>query len=130
MIRISGERAIEIVSKIFIQRKGAPLSERRSHSVAFGDICTNGIEVLDEALITIMRAPNSYTGEDTAEISCHASPYITQQIMISLLDQGARQAQPGEFTMRAFLNGKMDLSRRRSAQPPRATAPHRWPAAR
>ena len=111
VIRISGERAIEIVSKIFIQRKGAPLSERRSHSVAFGDICTNGIEVLDEALITIMRAPNSYTGEDTAEISCHASPYITQQIMISLLDQGARQAQPGEFTMRAFLNGKMDLSR-------------------
>ena len=111
VIRISGEKALEIVSRIFIPKKGAPLAERRTHSAVFGDICTCGTEVLDEALLTIMRAPHSYTGEDTVEISCHASPYITQQIMISLLDLGARQAEPGEFTMRAFLNGKMDLSR-------------------
>ena len=77
----------------------------------FGDLCTNGTEVLDEVLVTVMRAPHSYTGEESVEISCHASAYITQQILLSLLDLGARQAEPGEFTMRAFLNGKMDLSR-------------------
>lgn len=111
VIRVSGEKAFDIVSRIFVPRRGQGLTERRSHSAVFGDICTSGTEVLDEALLTVMRAPNSYTGEDTIEISCHASPYITQQIMISLLDLGARQAAPGEFTMRAFLNGKMDLSR-------------------
>ena len=92
-------------------RKGAPLHQRRTHTVVFGDICPNGTQVLDEALVTIMRAPHSYTGEDTIEISCHASPYITQQILLNLLERGARQAAPGEFTMRAFMNGKMDLSR-------------------
>lgn len=111
VIRVSGEKAFDIVSRIFVPRRGPGLTERRSHSAVFGDICTSGTEVLDEALLTVMRAPNSYTGEDIIEISCHASPYITQQIMISLLDLGARQAAPGEFTMRAFLNGKMDLSR-------------------
>ena len=111
VIRISGENALDIVSRIFVPKRGLQLAERRTHSAVFGDICTNGTDVLDEALLTIMRAPHSYTGEDTVEISCHASPYITQQIMISLLDLGARQAEPGEFTMRAFLNGKMDLSR-------------------
>ena len=111
VIRVSGDNAIDIVSRIFVPKRGASLPERRTHSAVFGDICTCGTEVLDEALLTIMRAPHSYTGEDTVEISCHASPYITQQIMISLLDLGARQAEPGEFTMRAFLNGKMDLSR-------------------
>ena len=111
VIRVSGERAVEIVSGIFKPRKGAPLAERRTHTVVFGDICTGGTEVLDEVLVTIMRAPHSYTGEDTIEISSHASPYITQQILISLLELGAHQAAPGEFTMRAFLNGKMDLSR-------------------
>ncbi|MBE6297850.1 MAG: tRNA uridine-5-carboxymethylaminomethyl(34) synthesis GTPase MnmE [Bacteroidales bacterium] len=111
VIRVSGEKAFEIVSKIFTPRKGAPLQERRSHSALFGDICTESGEVLDEVLVTIMRAPHSYTGENTAEISCHASPYITQQILLLLLAGGARQATPGEFTMRAFMNGKMDLSR-------------------
>lgn len=111
IVRISGEKAIGIVAKVFVPRYGKPLDQRASHTVVFGDISTGGNEVLDEVLVTIMRAPHSYTGEDTVEISCHASPYITQQIMLSLLDLGARQAAPGEFTMRAFLNGKMDLSR-------------------
>ena len=110
VIRISGEKAIEYVSRIFTPRKGLPLSERRTHTVAFGDICTDGKEVLDEVLVTIMRAPHSYTGEDSVEISCHASSYITQQLLLALLDMGARQAAPGEFTMRAFMSGKMDLS--------------------
>ncbi len=111
VIRVSGDSAIDIVSRIFIPKRGASLAERKSHTVAFGDIRTPGGEVIDEVLLTIMRAPHSYTGEETIEISCHASAYITQQIMLMLLDLGARQATPGEFTMRAFLNGKMDLSR-------------------
>ena len=111
VIRVSGEKAIEYVSRIFTPRKGLPLEERRTHTAVFGDICTDGKEVLDEVLVTIMRAPHSYTGEDSVEISCHASAYITQQVMLALLDMGARQASPGEYTMRAFLNGKMDLSR-------------------
>ncbi len=111
VIRISGEKAIEIVSQIFTPKGGVPLEQRKSHTVIFGDLCTNGAEVLDEVLVTVMRAPHSYTGEESVEISCHASAYITQQILLSLLDLGARQAEPGEFTMRAFLNGKMDLSR-------------------
>lgn len=111
VIRISGEKAIEIVSQIFNPKGGVPLEQRKSHTVILGDLCTNGTEVLDEVLVTVMRAPHSYTGEESVEISCHASAYITQQILLSLLDLGARQAEPGEFTMRAFLNGKMDLSR-------------------
>ena len=111
VIRVSGSSAFEIVSGIFVPKRGISLEERRSHTAVFGDICTDGNEVLDEVLLTIMRAPHSYTGEDTIEISCHASPYITQQILLALLDRGARQAAQGEFTMRAFLNGKMDLSR-------------------
>ena len=111
VIRMSGENAIEIVSGLFTPKGGVPLTERKSHTVAFGDMRVGGDEVLDEVLVTIMRAPRSYTGENTVEINCHASPYITQQILLALISGGARQAAPGEFTMRAFLNGKMDLSR-------------------
>lgn len=111
VIRVSGERAVELVSGIFVPKGNVPLEQRKSHTVTFGDLCTDGSEILDEVLVAVMRAPHSYTGEDSVEISCHASAYITQQIMLSLLDMGARQADPGEFTMRAFLNGKMDLSR-------------------
>ena len=111
VVRISGSQAIELAARIFVPRRGHPLEQRASHTVVFGDLCTDGKEVLDEVLLTVMRAPHSYTGEDCVEISCHASPYITQQLLLSLLDMGARQADPGEFTMRAFMNGKMDLSR-------------------
>lgn len=111
VIRVSGERAVELVSGIFVPKGNVPLEQRKSHTVIFGDLCIDGSEILDEVLVAVMRAPHSYTGEDSVEISCHASAYITQQIMLSLLDMGARQADPGEFTMRAFLNGKMDLSR-------------------
>ena len=111
IIRISGPKAIEYTSHIFTPRKGVQLTERKSHTVVFGDVSADGKEILDEVLVTVMRAPYTYTGEDVVEISCHASSYITQQLLLSLLDLGARQADPGEFTMRAFLNGKMDLSR-------------------
>ena len=111
VVRISGAQAIEYTSQIFTPRKGQPLAERKSHTAVFGDVCVTPDELLDEVLVTIMRAPHTYTGEDVVEISCHASPYITQQLLLALLALGARQAEPGEFTMRAFLNGKMDLSR-------------------
>ena len=111
IVRISGPKAIEYTSQIFTPRKGLPLAKRKSHTAVFGDVCVTPGELLDEVLVTVMHAPHTYTGEDVVEISCHASAYITQQLMLALLSLGARQAEPGEFTMRAFLNGKMDLSR-------------------
>ena len=111
VIRVSGEKAVAIVSEIFVPKYGVSLEQRSSHTVVFGDLRVGSDEILDEVLVAVMRAPRSYTGEDTVEISCHASAYITQQILLALLEFGARQAEPGEFTMRAYLNGKMDLSR-------------------
>lgn len=111
VVRISGSDAISIAVSVFTPRGGKPLEERCSHTVVFGDVCDVQGHTLDEVLLTIMRAPHSYTGEDTIEISCHASSYITRELLINLIEHGARQAEPGEFTMRAFLAGKMDLSR-------------------
>ncbi len=111
VIRISGGRAIAIAEKIFTPRAGLPLAARKAPAVVFGDVYDDRGGLLDEVLLTMMRAPRSYTGEDTVEISCHASPYIIQQLLLNIIDKGARQAEPGEYTMRAFLNGKMDLSR-------------------
>lgn len=111
VVRISGSDAISIAASVFTPRGGKPLEERCSHTVVFGDVCDVQGDTLDEVLLTIMRAPHSYTGEDTVEISCHASSYITRELLINLIEHGARQAEPGEFTMRAFLAGKMDLSR-------------------
>ncbi len=111
VIRISGKEAISIAEKIFKPRGATPLSQRKGQSVVFGDVYDEQGRLLDEVLLTLMRGPHSYTGEDTVEISCHASPYVIQQLMLNIIDKGARQAGPGEYTMRAFLNGKMDLSR-------------------
>ena len=111
MIRISGSEAISIAERIFKPRGATPLAERKGQSVVFGDVYDTRGYMLDEVLLTLMRGPHSYTGEDTVEISCHASPYVIQQLMLNIIDKGARQAGPGEYTMRAFLNGKMDLSR-------------------
>ena len=110
VIRVSGERAVEIVSGIFKPRKGAPLAERRTHTVVFGDICTGGTEVLDEVLVAIMRAPHSYTGEDTVELHCHGSPAVLRAGLEALYLAGARPAGRGEFTKRAFLNGQLELT--------------------
>lgn len=111
VVRISGSDAISIAASVFTPRGGKSLEERRSYTVVFGDVFDVQGHPLDEVLLTIMRAPHSYTGEDTVEISCHASSYITRELLINLIEHGARQAEPGEFTMRAFLAGKMDLSR-------------------
>ncbi len=108
IIRVSGENAIDICSKIF-KSKNENTQEFKSHRIYFGFI-KNETEIIDEVLMSIFKAPKSYTGENAVEISCHGSVYIQQKIMELLISKGARTAKPGEFTMRAFLNGKLDLS--------------------
>lgn len=110
VIRISGPRAIEAVSHIFNPISGKPLKQRRNFSLTFGKIFSNEGEIIDEVLVSVFRAPHSYTGEESVEISCHGSSYILQRVLQLLIGQGCRLAEPGEYTQRAFLNGKMDLS--------------------
>ena len=110
VIRVSGPHAIEAVAAIFVPIGGKPLKERRNFSLTFGKIFSNGGEIIDEVLVSIFRAPHSYTGEDSVEISCHGSSYILQRVVHLLIEHGCRLAEPGEYTQRAFLNGKMDLS--------------------
>jgi tRNA modification GTPase len=110
IIRISGEKALEILSAIFIKEgKKTDPANLKGYSLHFGSIYDNK-EFLDDVLVSVFRAPLSYTGEDMAEISCHASSHIQQRLIKLLIANGATAAAPGEFTMRAFMNGKMDLS--------------------
>lgn len=109
VLRLSGQDAIAIASSIFFSVSGKQLSNQKSHTVHLGQI-KDSERVIDEALVTIFKNPNSYTGEDVVEISCHGSNYIQQEIIQLCLRKGCRMAQAGEFTLRAFLNGKMDLS--------------------
>jgi tRNA modification GTPase len=106
VIRLSGGKSIEIVNKLFPKKD---LSKQATHTIHVGFLEEEGIP-LDEAVVSIYRAPRSYTGEDVIELSCHGSPYIQQQVMDACIRQGARVARPGEFTFRAFINGKLDLS--------------------
>lgn len=110
VIRVSGSEAIAITSKIFVPLNNIPLEERKPYTLIFGKIMGDNNEMIDEVLVSLFRAPHSYTGEDAVEISCHGSTYILQQIMQRLIHEGCRMAKPGEYTQRAFLNGKMDLS--------------------
>ncbi len=109
IIRISGENAINIGQEIFNSIHHKNLTQQKTHTVHLGHII-DGTREIDQVLITIFKGPNSYTGENTIEISCHGSTYIQQQIIQLILRHGARTADPGEFTLRAFLNGKIDLS--------------------
>lgn len=108
VIRVSGDNAIKIADKIF--RGKAKLSETRPNSIRYGEIVDADGTIVDDVLISVFKSPNSYTGENSIEISCHGSMYITKSIIKLLVDNGCKLAQPGEFTQRAFLNGKMDLS--------------------
>lgn len=108
-VRISGERAVEIASKVFRPVSGKSLCELRGYSAAFGGVYDND-EKIDEAVCLVFRAPKSYTGEDVCEISCHGGLYITKRTLRAVLDAGAEPAEAGEFTKRAFLNGKIDLA--------------------
>ena len=109
-IRVSGPEAITLTDRIFKPVSGKPLAERAPYTLTFGNIIRPEGEIIDEVLISLFRAPHSYTGQDSTEISCHGSSYILQQVMQLLIRQGCRAAGPGEYTQRAFLNGKMDLS--------------------
>jgi len=109
VIRVSGPDAVAIVSSVFESVKGKDLTRQKSHTLHLGHITDEG-KVYDQVLVSLFKGTNSYTGEPTVEISCHGSLFIQQQIIQLLLRKGCRMAQPGEFTMRSFLNGKMDLS--------------------
>ena len=109
VIRISGLNAISITEKLFKPKGNKKLSNQKSHTVHLGHLIRNGHE-LDEVLVTLFKGPHSYTGENTIEISCHGSTYIQQEIIDLFIENGIRVANPGEFTLRAFINGKMDLN--------------------
>ena len=106
VIRLSGSRAIEIVASMFVSKD---LLLQPSHTAHVG-LLKEGSQLLDEVVVTVFKAPRSYTGENTAEISAHGSPFIIEQVIQACIRRGARLAKPGEFTQRAFLNGKMDLT--------------------
>ena len=110
IIRLSGNHAIEITDKIFTPASGKPLSEARANTIHYGDVYDKDGKTIDDVLVSVFRAPHSYTGEDSTEISCHGSRYILQQVLQRLTEVGCRQAEPGEYTRRAYMNGKMDLS--------------------
>jgi tRNA modification GTPase len=110
IVRVSGLRSLNICEKIFFPSdKNIKLADHKGFTILFGEI-RSGEEVVDEVLVSVFRSPHSYTGENSAEISCHASSYIVKKILELLINNGAIAAQPGEFTQRAFLNGKIDLS--------------------
>ncbi|MCU7693573.1 tRNA uridine-5-carboxymethylaminomethyl(34) synthesis GTPase MnmE [Haoranjiania flava] len=106
VVRVSGQKSFEIVNRLF---KHKDLSAQASHTIHYGTL-KDGAETLDEVVLSLYKGPHSYTGEDVIEISCHGSVFIQKQILHALIRQGARPAMPGEFTQRAFLNGKLDLT--------------------
>ena len=109
VIRVSGSNAFEVIDRCFQPLDGVPVQASKGWQVKFGQFL-RGDRLIDEVLVSVFRAPRSYTGENCAEISCHGSEFIVQQILETLLDEGVRLAEGGEFTRRAFLNGKMDLA--------------------
>ncbi|GAA6493743.1 tRNA uridine-5-carboxymethylaminomethyl(34) synthesis GTPase MnmE [Candidatus Bariatricus faecipullorum] len=109
IVRISGPDAFQTADKVYRGKKGKKLSEQKSHTVHYGYIVDKG-ETIDEVLVLLMRGPHSYTGEDTVEIDCHGGVLVMRKILETVIQNGARPAEPGEFSKRAFLNGRMDLS--------------------
>lgn len=109
IVRMSGPNALEIADRVYEGKKYKKLSDQKSHTIHYGYI-KDGNNTVDEVLVMLMRGPHSYTGEDTVEINCHGGVYIVKRILELLIQNGARPAEPGEFTKRAFLNGRMDLS--------------------
>jgi tRNA modification GTPase len=109
VIRISGPDALTITDKVVSCRRSS-ISSAKGYTMKFGTICDGSGDIIDEVIASVFRAPHSYTGEDSVELSCHASSYIVSAVMQLLSEAGARAAEPGEFTQRAYLNGKMDLA--------------------
>jgi tRNA modification GTPase len=109
IVRISGDAAVEIADKIFKSNKEKRLTDVESHTIHYGKIISNG-QIVDEVLVLVMKAPNTYTRENIVEIDCHGGILVTKKVLEAVLNEGARLAEPGEFTKRAFLNGRIDLS--------------------
>ena len=110
IIRVSGDKAIRITDELFKAKNKKHLSDAKGNTLHYGEFCDAKQQSIDEVVISVYKAPHSYTGEDSTEISCHGSAYILKRVMQALIDKGCRSAQPGEYTQRAYLNGKMDLS--------------------
>jgi len=110
VVRISGPAALSMAQRMFVRSSGVPCTSLKSHRVYHGFVVNNAGERVDEVLLCCMRRPRSYTREDVAEISCHGGVMTTQRVLEAVLEQGARVAEPGEFTKRAFLNGRLDLT--------------------
>ena len=110
IIRLSGNDAITLTDKIFQSANGKSLEEAKPYTLHYGEIKDKDGNTIDDVLVSVFRAPHSYTGENSTEISCHGSRYILQQVLHRFTEVGCRQAEPGEYTRRAYLNGKMDLS--------------------
>ena len=110
IIRLSGSEAIRLTDKVFVSVSGKQLSAAKPNTLLYGEIKDKDGHTIDDVLVSVFRAPHSYTGEDSTEISCHGSRYILQQVLQRLIEVGCRQAEPGEYTRRAYMNGKMDLS--------------------
>ena len=110
VIRVSGSDAIAMTDRVFKAANGKSLAESKANTIHYGEIKDKDGNTIDDVLVSVFRAPHSYTGEDSTEISCHGSRYILQHVLQSLVQAGCRHAQPGEYTRRAYLNGKMDLS--------------------
>ena len=111
ILRLSGPGAVDAVDRVFAPFRGGPMAQRPDRTLVYGALHDREGHVIDHCLCTVSRAPHSYTGEDTAELQCHGSPAALTLGLEALFTAGARQAQPGEFTRRAFLNGKLDLTR-------------------
>ena len=109
IVRISGESALQVAAKVFSSKNNKNIADVDSHTVHYGNIVSDG-EIIDEALVIVMKAPNTYTREDVVEIDCHGGILVTKKVLEAVLKTGARLAEPGEFTKRAFLNGRIDLS--------------------
>ena len=109
IVSISGEQAIEIADRIYIGKNGKKLADQKTHTIHYGYIA-DGEDMIDEVLVLIMKGPHSYTGENTVEIDCHGGVFVVRKILETVIKHGARPAEPGEFTKRAFLNGRIDLS--------------------
>lgn len=110
IIRLSGDGAIDAVNRVFRPKRGGSMSDAKSGRLIYGELFDENGDTIDLCLCTVSRAPHSYTGEDTAELQCHGSPVVLSEALTALFKAGARQAEAGEFTKRAFLNGKMDLT--------------------
>lgn len=110
IVRLSGEESVRITDRVFRAASGKPLSQAHPNTIHYGEIVDAKGKTIDDVLVSVFRSPHSYTGEDSVEISCHGSRYVVSLILRTLIDNGCRQAEPGEYTKRAYLNGKMDLS--------------------